>query len=345
MTPTPSDKTDYASAGVDIARGDEAVRRLKKHVESTFNKNVLRGVGSFAGALAAEELTALDEPVILASIDGVGTKTVIAEKTGQWEGIGHDIVNHGANDLVCQGGKAILFLDYIAASRLDRAVVEIIVKGMSDACREVGCVLIGGETAEMPKVYSEGSYDVAGTIIGIVEREKMITGGMIEEGDVLVALGSNGLHTNGYSLARKVLLEDAKMDPNGVVPELGCTLGEALLKPHTLYANTVLRLHHEIGLKGVAHITGGGIAGNLMRIIPEELGGRIEKKLIRRLGIFDLIQKMGNVSEEAMYEAMNMGVGMILVCNPSQGEKILSGASGSYVIGEIVVGSGVSLIN
>lgn len=347
MTPPPTNDpvTDYAAAGVDIARGDEAVRRLKKHVESTFNKNVLKGVGAFAGALDAEELKRMDEPVLLASTDGVGTKTMIAERTGKWEGIGHDIVNHGANDLVCQGGRAILFLDYIAASRLDPAVVEILVKGMSDACRAIGCVLIGGETAEMPKVYAEGAYDVAGTIIGIAERSAMITSGMMEEGDVLIALPSNGLHTNGYSLARKVLLEDAAMDLNAMNAELGESVAEALLKPHTLYATTVLALHKEIGLKGVAHITGGGIAGNLIRIIPEGLGARIEKKLIRRLPIFNLIQRIGNVSDEAMFEAMNMGVGMILVCTKEHEGKVLSLAKGSYVIGTIVEESGVSLVN
>jgi len=336
---------NYAAAGVDIARGDEAVRRLKKHVESTFTKKVLRGVGAFAGALDAEELKTLDEPVLLASTDGVGTKTMIAEKTGLWEGIGKDIVHHGANDLVCQGGRAILFLDYIAANRLDPEVVETIVKGMSESCRALGCVLIGGETAEMPKVYTEGSYDVAGTIIGIAERCAMITGGMIEEGDVLIALPSNGLHTNGYSLARKVLLDDAKLDLHAMHPDLGETLAEALLKPHTLYAKTVLKIHAEIGLKGVAHITGGGIAGNLARIIPEGLGAKIEKKLIRRLPIFHLIQQIGNVSEEAMFQAMNMGVGMILACRKEQQEQVISSASGSYVIGNIVEESGVSFSN
>jgi len=336
---------DYASAGVDISRGDEAVRRLKKHVETTFTKNVLRGVGSFAGALEVPEMKDLDRPVILASIDGVGTKTVIAERTGKWEGIGHDIVNHSANDLVCQGAAPLLFLDYLAASRLDPAVIETIVKGMSEACRNVGCVLIGGETAEMPKVYTEGSYDVAGAIIGTAERDRMITGDEISEGDVLIALPSNGLHTNGYSLARKVLLEDAEMALNDVVPELEETLGDALLKPHSPYSPLVLALHREIGLKGVAHITGGGIAGNLVRILPEGLGAEVDKKSIRVLPIFTLIQKAGNVADEAMYEAMNMGVGMILVVEEKIAKKVLKETEGSYIIGKIVKGSGVSLIN
>lgn len=336
---------DYASAGVDISRGDEAVRRLKKHVETTFTKNVLRGVGSFAGALDVSEIKDFDRPVILASIDGVGTKTVIAERTGKWEGIGHDIVNHSANDLVCQGAAPLLFLDYLAASRLDPAVIETIVKGMSDACRNVGCVLIGGETAEMPNVYTEGSYDVAGAIIGTAERSRMITGDDMSEGDVLIALPSNGLHTNGYSLARKVLLEDAEMALNDVVPELKETLGDALLKPHSPYSPLVLRLHREIGLKGVAHITGGGIAGNLVRIIPKGLGAIIDKKLIKVLPIFELIQKAGNVTDEAMYEAMNMGVGMILVVEEKLSKKVLKEAEGSSVIGKVVKGSGVLIEN
>lgn len=336
---------DYASVGVDISRGDEAVRRIKKHVESTFTKNVLRGVGSFAGALDVAEIKNFDHPVILASIDGVGTKTIIAERTGKWEGIGHDIVNHSANDLVCQGATPLLFLDYLAASRLDPEVIETIVKGMSDACRNVGCVLIGGETAEMPNVYTEGSYDVAGAIIGTAERSHMITGDEISKEDVLIALPSNGLHTNGYSLARKVLLTDAQMALNDVVPELKETLGDALLKPHTPYSPLVLRLHREIGLKGVAHITGGGIAGNLVRILPKGLSARIEKKSIRILPIFALIQKAGNVSDEAMYEALNMGIGMILVVEEKAAKKVLKEAKGSYVIGKIMKGSGVSLEN
>ena len=336
--------TDYADSGVDITRGEEGIKRIKKHVESTFNDNVLKGIGAFAGSISAVDIKNMKDPVLLASIDGVGTKTIIAEKSGNWEGIGHDIVNHSGNDLVCQGARPLLFLDYVASSKLNPDILEIIVKGMSEACRNLGCVLIGGETAEMPKVYCDGSHDIVGSIVGITERKKMITGESINEGNILIALPSNGLHTNGYSLARKVLLEDAEMDLSAEVPELGATLADALLKPHTSYVKTVLKLHEETGLKGIAHITGGGISGNLSRILSDEMGSKIEKDKITVPPIFDLIQKTGNVSDEAMYEAFNMGVGMILVTDANEEKAVLKGAEGSYVIGEVTKGNEVKLV-
>jgi phosphoribosylformylglycinamidine cyclo-ligase len=318
---------DYASAGVDVAKGDDVVRRLKKHVESTYTKEVLRGMGSFAGAIDASALKTYKEPVLLSTIDGVGTKTAVAARAGRWEGIGHDIVNHSGNDLVCQGATPLFFLDYIASAILEPEVIETIVRGMSEACKELGCVLIGGETAEMPQVYAENAVDVAGTMIGVAEKSKMITGENITEGDLLIALSSNGLHTNGYSLARKVLLEKAQMDIHSVVVETPerTSLADALLVPHTSYVKTVLKLHSEAGLKGAAHITGGGIAGNLSRILPQGLGAKIEKSAINVPPIFELIQKTGNVSGEAMYEAFNMGVGMVLVAEKELGEGYLIG--------------------
>lgn len=335
--------TDYAKAGVDIARGDEAVKRLKDHVESTFTDKVLRGVGSFAGAISASALKGMEDPVLLASIDGVGTKTIIAQLQGKWENVGKDIVGHSGNDLVCQGATPLLFLDYVASSKLDPATIEAIVKGMCESCRELDCVLIGGETAEMPKVYAEGAHDVVGSIVGVVDHKKMITGENIKEGDVLIALPSNGLHTNGYSLARKVLLENAQMDLNTAMPELdGETLGDALLKPHTSYVKTVLKLHEEIGIKGIAHITGGGIEGNLSRILPEGLGAKIDKSAIKRPSIFDLIQKTGDVSENAMFEAFNMGVGMILVVDKGKADAALEMAEG-YVVGVVEGDGGIRL--
>ena len=336
--------TTYSDSGVDIARGDETVKRLKDHVESTFTGDVLRGVGSFAGAISVSALKGMDDPVLLASIDGVGTKTIIAEMTGKWENIGKDIVGHSGNDLVCQGTIPLLFLDYVASSKLDPQTIEAIVKGMCESCRELGCVLIGGETAEMPKVYAEGAHDVVGSIVGVVERKKMITGENIKEGDVLIALPSNGLHTNGYSLARKVLLEDVAMDLDVGMPELdGETLGDALLKPHTSYVKTVLKLHDEIGIKGIAHITGGGIKGNLSRIIPDGLGAKIDKDVIKHPPIFDLIQKTGDVSEDAMFEAFNMGVGMILVVGQDKAESVLKMTDG-YVVGIVDGEIGIELM-
>lgn len=349
--------TGYRDAGVDITKGDEAVERLKKHVEQTYTKEVLQGVGAYAGSLSAKRLKSMEDPVLLFTIDGVGTKTAVAEAmaalyrneatgTGPnpWRGIGHDIVHHCANDLVCQGAEPLVFLDYVASSSLDPAVIEEIVAGMSEACRAIGCALIGGETAEMPQVYHPGAHDVVGTMAGIVERDRMITGENICAGDVLIALPSNGLHTNGYSLAREALLEQGKFELQTHMTAFGSTLGEALLKPHTEYSRLVRRLHSESGLKGVAHITGSGIPGNLPRIFPEGLGARIEKKAIRVLPIFTLIQEQGNVPERDMFDTFNMGAGMILVTEKAKKDAVLREATGSYAIGEVIKGSGVQFV-
>ncbi|MEK7136933.1 MAG: phosphoribosylformylglycinamidine cyclo-ligase [Patescibacteria group bacterium] len=336
--------TRYEDAGVNISRGDEAVERLKKHVVSTYTKNVLAGVGAYAGALDVSSFKNMKEPTLLATIDGVGTKTLVAERMGKWDGIGEDIVNHCANDLVCQGAAPLLFLDYVASSRLNPSTIEEIVAGMSRACKALGCVLIGGETAEMPQVYAEGSHDVVGAMIGVADRDSMITGNDIQKGDVLIALPSNGLHTNGYSLARKVLLDDAKLDITKHFPELGCSLAEALLKPHTEYSRLVRKLHDSIGLKGVAHITGSGIPGNLPRILPEGLGAKIEKNAIKVLPIFQLIQKQGAVPDEDMFATLNMGVGMLLVLDPLNKETALREAQGSYLLGEVTQGEGVEIV-
>jgi phosphoribosylformylglycinamidine cyclo-ligase len=322
--------TSYKDSGVDVKKGEEAVNRIKKHVESTFSDSVLRGVGSFGGAISLKDFKDLEDPVLVSSIDGVGTKTVIAEATSSWKNIGADIVNHSANDVVCQGARPLFFLDYAASASLNPDVLETVVESMSKSCIEIDCALIGGETAEMPQVYKEGAHDIAGTMVGIVDRKKMITGENISKGDVLIALPSSGLHTNGYSLARKVLPDFAEE-----VTELGCTVGEALLKPHTCYSNTVLKLHDDITLKGVAHITGGGIYGNLSRIMPEGLSFEIDKTKIKSLPIFDLIQSRGDIDEESMFEAFNMGVGMILVVEPEKENVVLEGAADSYTIGQI----------
>ncbi len=336
--------TSYSDAGVSIERGEETVRRLRKHVEKTYSDDVLGGIGWFSGVINAASLKKFEEPVLSFTIDGVGTKTIIAAALGKWKGIGHDIVNHCANDLVCQGGAPFAFLDYLASSTLDPAVVEEIVSGMSEACQTLDCVLIGGETAEMPQVYHEGATDVAGAMVGIAEKKQLLTGEHIRAGDLLVALPSNGLHTNGYSLARKVLLESAKMDLTEELSELGMTLGEALLAPHTEYSRLVRKLRDTIGLHGVAHITGGGIPGNLPRILPKGLGARVQRSSIGVLPIFKLIQEKGNVPQEEMDATMNIGVGMILVADPGKLEGILHEANTAYVIGEVCKGEAVVIV-
>lgn len=336
--------TSYSDAGVNIGRGEEAVRRLKKDVEKTYSDDVLGGVGWFSGVINAKELKKFQEPVLSFTMDSVGTKTIIASQLGKWKGIGYDMVNHCANDLVCQGGAPFAFLDYLASSRLDPEIVEEIVSGMSEACQTLDCVLIGGEIAEMPQVYHEGAHDVAGAMVGVSDRSQLITGEHIRAGDLLIALPSNGLHTNGYSLARKVLLENGKMDLTEEMPELGMTLGEALLTPHTEYSRLVRKLRDTVGLHGVAHITGGGIPGNLPRILPKGLGARVQRSSIGVLPIFKLIQEKGNVPQEEMESAMNMGVGMILVADPSKLEGILHEANTAYVIGEVCKGEAVTIV-
>ena len=335
--------TSYSDAGVNIGRGEEAVRRLKKHVEKTYSDEVLGGIGWFSGVINAASLKKFEEPVLSFTIDGVGTKTIIAAALGKWKGIGHDIVNHCANDLACQGGAPFAFLDYLASSTLDPEIVEEIVSGMSEACQTLDCVLIGGETAEMPQVYHEGAMDVAGAMMGIAEKKQLLTGEHIRAGDLLIALPSNGLHTNGYSLARKVLLESANMDLTEEISDLGMTLGEALLAPHTEYSRLVRKLRDSVGLHGVAHITGGGIPGNLPRILPKGLGARVRRSSIGVLPIFKLIQEKGNVPQEEMEAAMNMGVGMILVADPAKLEGVLHEVNTAYVIGEVTKGEEVTI--
>jgi phosphoribosylformylglycinamidine cyclo-ligase len=271
-------------------------------------------------------------------MDGVGTKTVVAHQTGMWDGIGKDIVNHCANDLVCQGGRPLFFLDYMASSSLNPEIAETLVRSMSEACKDLDCVLIGGETAEMPTVYHEGAHDVVGTMVGFADRERMFRSEDIVEGDVCIALPSNGLHTNGYTLARKVFGNDNLIEQNKI---LGCSIAEALLKPHTCYAPLVLKLHEQIGIKAVAHITGGGIQGNLKRILPDGLGASIEKSSIEVLPIFEMMQERGGINDDDMYEAFNMGVGMILVVAANKEKDIRAGAEGSSVIGKISSVSGV----
>jgi phosphoribosylformylglycinamidine cyclo-ligase len=326
--------TTYREAGVDIARGEEAVQRLRQHVETTFTEHVLQGIGAFAGALDERAVGKHQHPVFLATIDGVGTKTLLAAQVHRWEGIGLDLVHHCANDLVCHGAAPLLFLDYVASSVLDPVIVEELVRGMSAACRSLSCVLLGGETAEMPAVYHAGAYDVVGAMIGVAERQKLITGKEIRAGDILIGLPSNGLHTNGYSLARKIIA-DAALSLDDAVPELGATLAGALLRPHTLYAPLVLKLHREVGLKGVAHITGGGIHGNLRRVLPPGLRAEVRRGALPTPPIFTFLARVGRLSQETMDEAFNQGVGMVLVIAREVQDAILLRAPGSAVLGTV----------
>ncbi len=340
--------TTYREAGVDIEAGSRAVQLIKKHVKSTFSKDVLLGVGAFGGAINAKKLLKFKEPVLISSIDGVGTKTKIAARLGRWDSLGKDIVGHGCNDILACGAEPWFFLDYLASSKLEPKKVEQIVRGMAEACRENGIFLIAGEIAEMPAVYLEGETDIVGCIVGLVERKSIIDGSKIKKGNMLIALQSSGLHTNGYSLARRVLLQEAKMDLNERPEGLECTLGEELLKPHKSYVKAVLPLARKGLLNGIGHITGGGLIDNIGRLLPEGLGAEIIRGKLRPQPIFNLIKEKGMVPESDMQRTFNLGAGMVLIVEGKDEKKVLKemqrAKEEAYVIGKIVKGKGVQII-
>ncbi|MHB1190122.1 MAG: phosphoribosylformylglycinamidine cyclo-ligase, partial [Armatimonadota bacterium] len=261
------DRATYKEAGVDIEAGNQAVLRMKEHIRATFNDSVLTDVGTFGGMFALDA-SGMEKPVLVASIDGVGTKLKVAFMMNKHDSVGHDIVNHCVNDILVQGARPLFFLDYFATGQLSPTVAVEIVKGMSEACQAAGCVLIGGETAEMPGLYLAGEYDIAGCIVGMVDRNKIIDGSKILPGDVLIGLTSNGLHTNGYSLVRHIFFDMAKLRVDQEIPELGTTLGEELLRPHKSYAKPVQAILSEFDVHGMAHITGGGFYDNIPRTLP-----------------------------------------------------------------------------
>ncbi len=321
----------YAAAGVNIDAADRAKELIKKKVRTTFRQEVLTDIGLFAGLFQLS--SQYKEPVLVSSVDGVGTKLKLAVALDKHDTVGIDLVNHCINDIFTCGAEPLFFLDYIALGKLVPEQVESIISGLARACTDAGCSLIGGETAEMPGVYAVGDYDLAGFIVGVVEKKKVINGRTIESGDAIVALPSTGLHTNGYSLARRVFGTDrAKLET--YYTELRRTLGEALLEPHRCYY-PILKSSLPM-VKGMAHITGGGIPGNLPRIFPRGLAAKIDKKSWKVPPIFPLIQKRGSIDEKEMYRVFNMGVGMLVICAPSNVDKLLAAIPKSWVIGEMV---------
>jgi len=334
-------KISYKTSGVDIDRADLAKKRIKNLVRATFSKNVLTDIGSFGGFYALIKKDYKD-PVLVSSVDGVGTKLKIAFQMNKHDTVGEDLVNHCVNDILVHGASPLFFLDYIATGKLYPTVIEQIVKGLVRGCSKNNCSLIGGETAEMPDFYEAEEYDLAGFIVGIVEKKKIIDGSKISPGDLLLGLGSNGLHTNGYSLARKVLLGVKKYKVRDHVKGLRDELGKELLKTHRSYAWPILKILEKYQIKGMAHITGGGIPGNLIRILPEGCQARIDVSSWRIPRIFDFIQKAGNIESEEMFKVFNMGIGLILVVPKGDVEKIKRNLqiSGEKVfrIGEIVSG-------
>ena len=332
-------KMDYKSAGVDIDAGNEAVERIKKGVESTFTTNVLTGLGSFGSLYDLKPILGnYENPVLVQSIDGVGTKTIIARKLGKFDTIGIDLLSACANDILVMGARPLTFLDYIANDKLSPATVGEIVSGMVQACRDTGVSLVGGETAEMPDTYLPGEHDLVGVITGVVEKDKIITGETIQPGDIVLGLPSSGLHTNGYSLARKLFFEIGGYDVNDTIPEMEKSVGLALLEPHINYTNHVFGvLDKDIRVKGVAHITGGGLVENIPRILPNGCDVEIHKGSWPSLPIFNLMQSIGNVDENEMYRAFNMGIGMIIIAAADQVNSIKK-IIDVYEIGSVVVG-------
>ena len=338
----------YSDAGVDIDAATRATDKIKELAQRTFNQRTLSDIGSFGGMFDGA-FPSLQQPVLVASADGVGTKLKIAFLTGVHNTIGRDLVNHCVNDILVQGARPLFFLDYIATGKLLPEVVAGIVEGVANGCRENGCVLLGGETAEMPDFYAEGEYDVAGFIVGVADREKIIDGKRIVPGDVLLALPSVGLHTNGYSLARKLFLEVSEYKVDTHLDELGMTVSEALLQPHASYLKPLEGLLDSGTIKGLAHITGGGLTDNVPRILPEGTAVEIDKGSWPVLPVFEVMQKIGNVSEMEMFRTFNMGVGMVIVVAESDRKSVEShliqqGAS-VFQIGRVTEGNRKVLIS
>jgi phosphoribosylformylglycinamidine cyclo-ligase len=339
--PTKSQSLTYADAGVDIAGGDRAKERIKFLAQKTFNRNAIGGIGSF-GALYRLDMQRWKNPILVSSADGVGTKLKIAFALGQHRTVGADLVNHCVNDIAVQGATPLFFMDYFATGRLESEVVEKVIAGIADACKHNGCALIGGETAEMPGFYADGEYDLAGFIVGVVDRQKIITGKAVEPGDVLIGLASTGLHTNGYSLARKLFFDVANYTPDSYVNEIKGKVGTELMKTHKSYWPIARRMIEAEAVSAMAHITGGGITENLPRILPKGTGAVVELNSWPVPPIFEHLQKIGNVPQDEMLRTFNMGIGMILVVPAKKFKKaqmILDrcGEKG-YTIGRVVKG-------
>jgi phosphoribosylformylglycinamidine cyclo-ligase len=333
---------DYRQSGVDIDAGNETVRRIKSLARGTFTPGVLSEIGSFGG-LFSLSAAGLSEPVLVSSADGVGTKLKLAFMTGRHDTIGADLVNHCVNDILVQGAVPLFFLDYLATGRLSPDVAEQIVTGVARACRENGCALIGGETAEMPGFYADGEYDIAGFIVGAVEKAKLVDGRSIVPGDVLIGLESSGLHTNGYSLARKVLFEVAGLRAESILPELNDTVADALLATHRSYLAPMKGLLQKGVVKGMAHITGGGITENLPRAFPEGCAAEVSRGAWRVPALFRLIAERGGIADDEMLRAFNMGIGLIVVCGEAHADDVLAhlrevGEAGAVRLGRVVAG-------
>ncbi|MEW6186787.1 MAG: phosphoribosylformylglycinamidine cyclo-ligase [Thermodesulfobacteriota bacterium] len=329
----------YQKAGVDIHLGNTFIDRIKPLIRKTFSPSVITDIGGFSG-LFKLDTSAYSEPVLVSSTDGVGTKLKVAQQLDKHRTVGIDLVAMSVNDIIVQGAQPLFFLDYLAVGRLHVETQTAVVEGIVQGCQQAGCALIGGETAEMPGMYGADEYDLAGFVVGIVDRGKIINGSRIRPGDRIVGLASSGLHSNGFSLVRKIFFQDLRIDPREVLPELGLPLGEELLKPTRIYVSSILTALKEGSINGMAHITGGGISENLPRILPVNCQARIQRGSWTVPPIFTLLKRMGNISEEEMIKVFNNGLGMILVVSPDEEQKIISilqaGGEHCFRIGEII---------
>ena len=332
--------TTYKEAGVDVEAGYQAVKLMKAHAESTFDKNVLQGLGSFGGMYDT------GDSILVAGTDGVGTKLKAAFVMDKHDTVGIDCVAMCANDVVCHGAKPMFFLDYIAMGKLDPAVAADIVKGVSDGCKQAGCALIGGETAEMPGFYESGEYDMAGFCVGSVDKDKLVNGSTIKQGDVLIGLKSSGIHSNGFSLARKLFRMEARILSQHI-DSLGKTLGDALLTPTRIYVKSLLELMNKFDIKGAAHITGGGFIENIPRMLPDGLGAQIDLNSWEMPPIFDLLVSEAKLGKQDAYNTFNMGIGMVVAVPPEIADEVAFEArtfgEESFIIGSVIEGEGVKL--
>jgi len=328
----------YADAGVSIDNANLAVAKIRQYARATFNERTLTEIGSFGGMFSGA-FPQMADPVLVASADGVGTKLKLAFETGIHNTVGADLVNHCVNDILVQGARPLFFLDYFATGKLEPDVTASVVEGMARACKENGCVLLGGETAEMPDFYSPGEYDLAGFIVGVVDKAKVIDGNSIVPGDVVLGLPSTGLQTNGYSLARKLFFEVGGYKVDSNVDELGATVGKVLLKTHSSFLPQVGPLLDSGLIKGLAHITGGGFLENIPRILPEGVSVEIKRGSWPEPPVFGLIQRLGNVSEAEMFRTFNMGIGMILICSPGELHEVKNHLSEYFEIGRVMPGN------
>lgn len=330
----------YRASGVDIDEGNRAVDLIKNKIKGTYDNNVIGDLGNFSGLYSLKDFMGMEEPVLLSSTDGVGTKLKLAQMMDIHNTVGIDLVAMCVNDLICQGARPLFFLDYIATGKLVAEKIDDIVGGIVEGCKMAGCALVGGETAEMPGMYTNEDYDLAGFSVGIADKNKIVSGQNVKKGDVLIGLESSGIHSNGFSFVRRIFLEEYKYELTQHIEELGMTLGEALLTPTKIYVKTVIDLIQKYELKAIAHITGGGVIENIPRVVPKGLGIDIKKDSWEKPAIFKMIENFNAIDEIELHKSFNMGIGLVIVVDADKAEEVVNyineGKEKAYIIGEVV---------